>query len=153
EFTLSVLGNVYEPLVRLGPDLSLQPALAESWHSPDDLTWVFRLREGVRFHDGRPVDAARVAACLEAARVGPYFWYQALLGTVGSITAGGPLSVVVRTVRPDDVLPARLSSIQIWAEPQRAGEPAVGSGPYRPRAWVKGGDALLEAVPDYRGGP
>ena len=49
----NVLVNVYEPLVERGPALDLRPLLAESWYSPDSLTWVFKLRPGVRRHDGR----------------------------------------------------------------------------------------------------
>src|SRR5262245_1210902 len=57
EYSVSVLGNVYEALVDVQPDLSLAPGLAESWHNPDELTWVFTLRDGVRFHDGRKLTA------------------------------------------------------------------------------------------------
>src|SRR5689334_19541276 len=71
EYTSSILGNVFEPLVALDGELGLQPALAESWLTPDDLTWVFRLRPGVRFHDGTPLEARDVVAALEQARSDP----------------------------------------------------------------------------------
>src|SRR6185295_3154378 len=50
-----VIGNLYEPLVRLDADMRVQPALATSWSSADPLTWSFEIRQGVRFHDGRPL--------------------------------------------------------------------------------------------------
>ncbi|MCS7259559.1 MAG: ABC transporter substrate-binding protein [Anaerolineae bacterium] len=53
-----LLDLIYEPLVRYGPDGTIQPALAEAWEiSPDGLTWTFRLRRGVVFQDGTPFDA------------------------------------------------------------------------------------------------
>ncbi|WP_433983072.1 ABC transporter substrate-binding protein [Tunturiibacter empetritectus] len=41
--------------------MSCNRGLAESWEQPDPLTWVFHLRDGVRFHDGRPLEAEDVA--------------------------------------------------------------------------------------------
>lgn len=57
--SMVLLDLVYEPLVRYAPDGSITPALAEAWEiSEDGLTWTFRLRPGVTFHDGTPFDAA-----------------------------------------------------------------------------------------------
>ena len=47
-----VTGNVYEPLVWRDRDWKVIPWLATSWSRPDERTWRFRLREGVKFHDG-----------------------------------------------------------------------------------------------------
>ena len=56
-----VWSQIYETLVRLDPDLNIVPGLAESWETPDDgKTWIFRLREGITFHDGTPFDADAV---------------------------------------------------------------------------------------------
>src|SRR5580698_11434415 len=52
-------GNVYEGLVQFAADGSVLPKLALSWDiSPDGLTYIFHLRDGVRFHDGTAFDAA-----------------------------------------------------------------------------------------------
>jgi peptide/nickel transport system substrate-binding protein len=56
-----VWSQIYETLVRVDPDLKIQPGLAESWETPDDgKTWRFHLREGISFHDGTPFNAAAV---------------------------------------------------------------------------------------------
>jgi peptide/nickel transport system substrate-binding protein len=55
-FTLGFLGNVYEGLTRRGPDLAIQPSLAESWEVMDD-RWRFYLRQGVTFHNGNDFTA------------------------------------------------------------------------------------------------
>src|SRR5207302_8791232 len=54
--------NIYEPLVTLDAKLGVKPGLAESWQQPDSKTVVFKLRRGVKFHDGTDFNA-------EAARV------------------------------------------------------------------------------------
>jgi peptide/nickel transport system substrate-binding protein len=52
---------MYENLVRFNTKMQIEPALAESWtQSADGLTWTFKLRKGVRFHDGMPFDAKAV---------------------------------------------------------------------------------------------
>ncbi|MCL0066353.1 ABC transporter substrate-binding protein [Thermodesulfovibrionales bacterium] len=56
-----VWSQIYETLVRVDPDLKIQPGLAESWETPDDgKTWLFHLREGISFHDGTSFNAAAV---------------------------------------------------------------------------------------------
>ncbi len=60
-FTLSSLGNTYEGLTRRGEDLSIEPALAESWEIVEPNRWRFYLRKGVTFHNGSPFTAEDVA--------------------------------------------------------------------------------------------
>ncbi|WP_202411649.1 ABC transporter substrate-binding protein [Paracandidimonas lactea] len=64
-FAINVLSNVYEGLVRYNRDLKIEPALAASWEvvSPD--TWRFKLRKGVKFHNGNPFTADDVIASLD----------------------------------------------------------------------------------------
>ncbi|HUG13585.1 MAG TPA: ABC transporter substrate-binding protein [Thermomicrobiales bacterium] len=52
--------NVYDTLISYDPEGFLAPALAESWETPDELSYVFHIREGVTFHDGAPLTAADV---------------------------------------------------------------------------------------------
>jgi peptide/nickel transport system substrate-binding protein len=52
---------MYSQLVRFDPDMNVMPELAESWQvSPDGLTWNFKLRQGVKFHDGQELTSADV---------------------------------------------------------------------------------------------
>jgi peptide/nickel transport system substrate-binding protein len=56
-FSLGYLGNVYEGLAAYSANLELIPALAESWETTSPTTWVFKLRKGVKFHNGNDFTA------------------------------------------------------------------------------------------------
>lgn len=94
--SIQVTESIYDTLVRFGEGtLDVEPALAESWtSSPDGRTWTFRLRDGVRFHDGEPCDAGAVAWNYarqidpsSPSRYGATFSYWALIwGTPSKLT-------------------------------------------------------------------
>jgi peptide/nickel transport system substrate-binding protein len=64
-FTIAVMNHVYEGLVRYDADLQIEPALATEWSVADDnVTWTFKLREGVTFHNGAAFTAEDVVASL-----------------------------------------------------------------------------------------
>jgi peptide/nickel transport system substrate-binding protein len=152
EFTLLVLRNVFESLVSFDSGGGLRPQLAESWHTPDDTTWVFQLRPGVRLHDGRVLTPEDVARCLERARSAPASRRQGELVAVRSVEAQGPRTLVIRTHRPFSALPNRLASVALWAEPLAGGDSPAGTGPYRVREWRPPETTILEAFPGHRDG-
>jgi peptide/nickel transport system substrate-binding protein len=57
---------IFDGLVARDASFHFTPALAESWEQPDPLTLIFRLRRGVRFHDGRPLTSQDVKWTLES---------------------------------------------------------------------------------------
>ena len=61
----SIQGNIYDGLLEYDSDGSLVPALAESWENPDENTWIFHLRSGVKFHDGSDFNADDVIYSFE----------------------------------------------------------------------------------------
>ncbi|MDP4032744.1 MAG: ABC transporter substrate-binding protein, partial [Pseudorhodobacter sp.] len=63
-FTISFLNHVYEGLVRYNENLEIEPALATEWEVLEGNVWRFRLREGVKFHDGAEFTADDVVASL-----------------------------------------------------------------------------------------
>jgi len=64
--TQMIAGNIYESLMRYDTDLTPQPSLAESWEiSDDELTYTFKLRENVKWHDGEDFDADDVMFSLD----------------------------------------------------------------------------------------
>lgn len=62
---LNVSDHIFEPLVTMDPDSKIIPALAESWTLVDETTWEFKLRKGIKFHDGSELTTADVAWSME----------------------------------------------------------------------------------------
>lgn len=60
-----VFNQVYETLIEFNPDMTFAGVLAESWENPDDVTYVFHLRQGVKFHNGREMTSADVLYSFE----------------------------------------------------------------------------------------
>jgi len=73
-FTLSWLGQVYEPLVGRGKNLELVPALAVKWEQTDPKTWRFHLRPNVKFHGGEPFNADDVIFSVSRVRPTAPIW-------------------------------------------------------------------------------
>jgi peptide/nickel transport system substrate-binding protein len=61
----SMMLHVFEPLIKRDDNQKLVPGLATSWKALDDLTWEFKLRKNVRFHDGSPFTADDVVFTLK----------------------------------------------------------------------------------------
>jgi peptide/nickel transport system substrate-binding protein len=151
EATNTVYRHAYEPLTELTPDLRVAPCLAESWYCPDDRTWVFRLRRGVRRHDGRLLDARDVAAGLRV-----FFDPAARLVTAGlavtAVEAPDPLTLVLRTAAPAGWLPNYLAYVLIRFGGAGPGLPPVGTGPYVYRGEGPDGGVVLDAFAGHRDG-
>ncbi|HXH01986.1 MAG TPA: ABC transporter substrate-binding protein [Candidatus Competibacteraceae bacterium] len=64
-FTLAVLHHIYEPLVRYNQEMKIEPALAVSWERLAPAIWRFKLRQGVKFHNGNPFTADDVVASIK----------------------------------------------------------------------------------------
>lgn len=151
-FTQAVNWNVVEGLVRFDERSRPQPALAESWDNPDELTYAFTLREGLRFSDGTPLRASDVAASLQA--VHARSWVAAdTLHALASVEAGGPRRVIVRTRYPYPILLYRLPWGVVLPEHALARDPVptVGTGPYRLESWLPGVRFELVRNAHYRG--
>lgn len=99
--------EILDTLVKMDFDMQLQPGLALEWSRPTPTQWVFRLREGVEFHDGTPFDAAAAQYSLE--RVIDLLPYAADLLNIDTITTAGPYELVIETNEPFAALPNQLT--------------------------------------------
>lgn len=135
---------LYEGLVDLGEDGSIVPALAESWEvSADGLEYRFRLRQGVRFSDGEPLDAEAVVKNFRAilANAGRHRWLP-LVEHIEDFKAEGPLLFLLCLKAPyyptlnDLALPRPFRLLSPAAFPEdglthKGIKKPVGSGPWK----------------------
>ncbi|KQT85755.1 ABC transporter substrate-binding protein [Aurantimonas sp. Leaf443] len=147
--------NVFEGLVRLDRDGTVQPQLARSWTiSEDGLTYTFALRTGVAFHDGTPFDASTAKFTLDRARgeasTNPQKQFYAVIDAIETPDAA---TLVLKLKKPAGNLlywlgwPASVMVAPKTAETDRT-QP-VGTGPFRFASWAKGDRVVLEKNPSY----
>jgi peptide/nickel transport system substrate-binding protein len=152
---------IFDTLTALDDKGEVQPKLALSWtHSDDFKTWTFKLRPGVKFHDGAPFNAEAVKANFDRqkdpankCRCAFYIAY------IHDVQAPDELTAVYNLNDPSVNLPALFtlqSSNNVVQSPtawKTRGEDynrnPVGTGPYILKSWTAGDRMVLERNPDY----
>jgi peptide/nickel transport system substrate-binding protein len=135
---------MFDTLAVVDAEGVLQPSLALSWERIDPLTWRFRLRDGVTFHNGVAFTADAVAFTV-AHLVSPEARIEPIARDVAQVESAlvvDPLTVDIRTRTPDALLPNYIAVMPIvepgqWQRLGREGfarEP-VGTGPFRLERW------------------
>lgn len=147
--------NIYQGLVRIDRDGTVQPQLAERWTvSPDGLTYTFSLRNGVKFHNGEAFDATTAKFALDRARGAASTNPQKqFFSVIESVTAQDPATLVVTLKEPAGNLLYWLGwPASVMVEPKSAQsnrtEP-VGTGPFKFVRWAKGDRIVLERDANY----
>ena len=100
--TWMVSTNVGDGLVYVDENLVAQPIVAESWETPDDTTWIFQLREGVKFHNGREMDSEDVVFSLNRLMDpdGTSYWGRKMKAAGTTVEALGNYEVRLTTPQP-----------------------------------------------------
>jgi peptide/nickel transport system substrate-binding protein len=160
--------QMFEPLVTIDPEtLEFAPSLAESWEmSEDGLTWTFKLREGVKFHDGTPLNAEAVAFSFNRI-IDPETKSPAaaplLGGNLESTEAVDEYTVQFNLKNPfagfldalsanyGGLVPVSPAAVEKWGED--FGHHPVGTGPFIFEEWDPGDHITLVKNPDYNWGP
>ncbi len=153
---------LYDRLVHIDSEGNFVPGLATEWSVADDqLTWTFRLREGVTFHDGSPFTAADVVFTFERIPEvpnSPAPFTQRLAAIAGTEILDDH-TLVVTTDAPAPNLITDLSTIYIVSQAVGdaesadfdRGTAAIGSGPFRQASYSPGERLEIERNPDYWG--
>ena len=147
-------GLLFDALVKKDAHFELRPWLAEQWEQPDARTWVIHLRDGVRFHDGRPLEAEDVAWTIRSMTDGTLVTAKGgAFAAVERVEAPDRLTVVVRLKRPDAGLLFNMSDGLFGVVPRGSGKELglkpVGSGPFRFMSAVQDKEVVVERNRDY----
>ncbi|GAB3564917.1 ABC transporter substrate-binding protein [Amycolatopsis endophytica] len=105
-----IMSLVYETLVTVGPDFSIQPQLATSWDTPDPTTYVFHLRDGVTFSNGRAMTADDVVGSFERLLGSQSIW-RAQIGPVRQVSKVDDRTVEVKLSAPYEPFLASLANV------------------------------------------
>jgi peptide/nickel transport system substrate-binding protein len=163
-FTLGFTSNIYDGLVSRGKDLKIEPGLAESWKMTSPTTWEFKLRKGVKFHDGSDFTAEDVK--VSVARM------QAIKGPnptiiyvrrVKEVKIVDPHTVHMLTDGPAPTLPndfirlfivsakiaGSLMTPEAGNEAFNSGKAAIGTGPFKFSKWTPKDEFIVERNADY----
>jgi peptide/nickel transport system substrate-binding protein len=131
----------YNGLTVLDGSLTPQPSLAEEFTTKDAKTWVFKLRKGVTFHDGKPLAPADVVFSLMRHK-NPATGSKAkvLADQIEEVTASGPNEVTIRLTGPNADLPAILGTyhFHIVKDGTTDFNAGIGTGPYKVKEFKPG---------------
>jgi peptide/nickel transport system substrate-binding protein len=161
-----VYHNIYEPLVTLDAGLNIKPGLAESWQQPDPKTLVFKLRRGVKFHDGTDFDAAAAKFNFDRMKTEPKSIRKGEVANIDSVDVVDSHTIKVNLKKPDASLLATLTDragmmVSPKVVQERGAElgrnaKGAGTGPFEFVEWVKDDHLLIkrnEAYWNKQGGP
>jgi peptide/nickel transport system substrate-binding protein len=147
---------IYTGLTDLDYEGNIIPGIAESWEPNKELTsWVFRLRKGVLFHNGREVDAEAVKLNLERIKdpaTGGQ-WERGAVDTIASVEVLDKYTVRINATLPDASVPSsvmhyptRLIAPDAF---DKAAEHPIGTGPFKFVSWTRWNEAKLVRFENY----
>ena len=131
----------YNGLTSLDGSLTPQPSLAEEFTTKDAKTWVFRLRQGVSFHDGKPLTPADVVfSMMRHKDPATASKAKVLADQIEAVTATGPNEVTFRLSAPNADLPVILGTyhFHIVKEGTTDFNAGIGTGPYKVKEFKPG---------------
>ena len=163
--TETVIRNIYDGLLTRDPDMRVVPEIAESMTQVSPTVYDFKIRSGIKFHDGTDMTAEDVKFSLDRVTVegamgdGQTSPRQGLMGPVASVEIVDGDTVRITLKEPWPILPAMLPNQQIVSKAfveanGTAGMATMtnGTGPFKLGEWRKGDAIILQRFDDYYGG-
>ncbi|MGI9024637.1 MAG: ABC transporter substrate-binding protein [Burkholderiaceae bacterium] len=160
---VSLATHIFEPLTLTDRNGRLIPGLATSWRAIDPLTWEFKLRPGVKFHDGSDFTADDVVFSIERPKTlqGSPASFASFVRPIVEVVAVDKATVRVKTSVPHVLVPYDLNSIFIVSKKATtaagtnadfdSGRAAIGTGPYKLVSFKRGDRVELTRNDAYWG--
>jgi peptide/nickel transport system substrate-binding protein len=158
----NVAAHIFDYLVLRDERQKTIPGLAESWKSIDQLTWEFKLRKGVKFHDGSEFTATDVVASIDRVPQVPNSPspFTAYTKQIREMVVVDPYTIRFKTAAPYPLMPSDLTQVAIVSkqaakastEDFNGGKAAIGTGPYKLVRYAKGDRIELVRNDAYWGG-
>jgi len=158
--TEAVHVNMFNYLVKNDPDEGFIPDLAESWENVDETKWEFKLKEGVKFHNGDELTAEDVKFTLERVANDSALLEYGAYRQIEEVEVVSDYEFVIHTYEPEPALLNRVSRIGSGILPKNYIETEgwdvflenpVGTGPYQFEEWQKDSQLTLTRFDDYFG--
>ena len=126
---------IFDPLVHRDEHFNMVPWVAEKWEIPDPKTYIFHLRKGIHFHDGRPLTARDVKWTLDSIRDGSLTTLKTTTyNLIEHVDTPNDGTVVIHLSEPDGTLLYNVSDGAFGIVPYGSGKPfnrhPIGSGPF-----------------------
>ena len=151
----AVAATIFDRMLETDVQARVHPGLLAGWRLLSPETWEFRLRPGVRFHDGTELTADDIAFTIARLPTivnspGSFTTYTR---SIRAVEVADPLTLRIRTAAPDPTLPVSLARIAVLSrrlhenattDDFNAGRAAIGTGPYRLVQHRPGDRLLLE---------
>lgn len=158
----SIAMQIFDRLTERTAEGQLVEGLATKWEAVSETKWRFTLREGVKWHDGKPFTADDVVFTLGRAGNVPNSpgGFGGFIRNVASVEADGNLAVIINTKAPAPTLPGDLANIAIISRhvgegadtaDYNSGKAAIGTGAFRFSTFKQGIEVGLERNPDWWG--
>ncbi len=112
--TTQVSRQIYEALVTRGLDMSIGPQLATDWKTTDPNTWVFNLRQDVKFSNGKKMTSEDVVFSILRAKQ-PTSDFKEYISTISGVKALDEFTVEIKTSKPNPILLNQLSNIFVMS--------------------------------------
>jgi peptide/nickel transport system substrate-binding protein len=158
----NVAAHIFGYLVQRNEKSQLEPGLAIEWKTIEPLMWEFKLRRGVKFHDGSDFTAADVVASIERVPTVPNSPspFTAYTKQIKEIVVVDPLTIRFKTAAPYPLMPSDMTQVVIVSKAAgkattddfNSGKAAIGTGPYKLVRYAKSDRIELARHDAYWGG-
>jgi len=155
--SIRIFRQIYNTLIDVDDNMNFIPELAESWEQPDDVTYIFKLKQGVKFHNGREMTAEDVKYSFErvlnpdTAAIGKSYY-----DSIKSIEVVDNYTVKFNLSQPFAPFMTNLTSLygaivpkEVVEEKGNLMQAACGTGPFMLKEWIPDNRIVLEKNPDY----